>query len=120
MGRAQSPESCVLPDLLQVLAHPWTMQILCALSHHGPLRFSELKMRVEGISSRVLTERLRQLAYRDLIFRRYEISIPPAVTYGMTKRARKLGKILHELEAVARKWKSVTPQRAGKRRPETI
>jgi len=104
MRRAQGRKPCALPGLLEVLAHPWVMQILCALSQAGPIRFSRLKREVQGISPRVLTQRLRQLESEDLIFRRYQASIPPAVTYGMTRKAKKLRKILQQLEAVARKW----------------
>lgn len=104
MRRAQSRRPCVLPGLLEVLAHPWSMQILWTLSQGKSLRFSEIKREVEGISPRVLTERLRQLEEKQLIFRRYETSIPPAVSYGMTRKAKKLGKILHDLETMSRKW----------------
>ena len=104
MRRAQSRKPCALPGLLEVLAHPWSMQILWTLSQGKSLRFSEIKREVEGISPRVLTERLRQLEEKQLIFRRYETSIPPAVSYGMTRKAKKLGKILHDLQSIARNW----------------
>lgn len=104
MRRAQSRKPCALPALLEVLAHPWSMQILWTLSQAKAMRFSGIKKEVEGISSRVLTERLRQLEDEELIFRRYQTSIPPAVSYGMTRKAKKLGKILHDLETMSRKW----------------
>ena len=90
--------------MLEVLAHPWTLQILWTLWQNGPTRFGALRRQVEGISPRVLTQRLRALEEKGFVYRDYEKSIPPAVTYGMTPRMKKFGKILGELEAVARNW----------------
>jgi DNA-binding HxlR family transcriptional regulator len=59
---------------------------------------------VEGISSRVLTERLRTLEDARFIFRHYEPTIPPAVTYGITDRMKDIEKVLHQLEELSRKW----------------
>ena len=90
--------------VLEVLAHPWTLQILWTLWNSGPTRFGALRHQVQGVSSRVLTQRLRALEEKGFLYRDYEKSIPPAVTYGMTHRMKKFGKILGELEALARKW----------------
>jgi len=98
------PKPFAIHGLLEVLAHPWTLQILWTLWHSGPTRFGVLRREVEGISSRVLTQRLRALEGKGFVYRNYEKSIPPAVTYGMTPRMKKFGKILGELEALARKW----------------
>lgn len=101
---AQSPTPCPMGGLLEVLTRPWTMHILWALSSNGPTRFGVLRRQVEGISSRVLTERLRLLEQKGFIYRDYEPSIPPAVTYGITKRMKDIQKVLGELDQLARKW----------------
>jgi DNA-binding HxlR family transcriptional regulator len=101
-GAAQSP--CAIGGLLEVLARPWTMHILWALSQGGPMRFGVLKKQVAGISSRVLAERLRELEEQRFIFRHYEQTIPPAVTYGITERMKDLEKVFEQLEGLARKW----------------
>jgi DNA-binding HxlR family transcriptional regulator len=80
------------------------MHILWALSNNGPMRFGVLRRQIEGISSRVLTERLRTLENAHFIFRHYETTIPPAVTYGITDRMKDIQKVLHQLEELARKW----------------
>jgi len=101
---AQSPSPCPMGGLLEVLARPWTMHILWALSTNGPTRFGVLRRQIEGISSRVLTERLRLLEQKGFIYRDYEASIPPSVTYGITKRMKDIQKVLGELDQLARKW----------------
>jgi DNA-binding HxlR family transcriptional regulator len=101
---AQSPSPCPMGGLLEVLTRPWTMHILWALSTNGPTRFGVLRRQIEGISSRVLTERLRLLEQKGFVYRDYEPSIPPSVTYGITKRMKDIQKVLGELDQLARKW----------------
>jgi DNA-binding HxlR family transcriptional regulator len=90
--------------MLELLTRPWTLHILWSLSHNGPMRFGVLRRQVEGISSRVLTERLRMLESAGFVFRHYEQTIPPAVTYGITERMKDIEKVLAQLEGLARKW----------------
>ena len=112
-GKAASP--CQISNLLEVLTRPWTLHILWALSHDGPMRFGVLRRQVEGISSRVLTERLRTLEENGFVFRHYQAVIPPAVTYGITDRMKDIEKVLAQLEDLSRKWK--TEGREGTQAP---
>jgi DNA-binding HxlR family transcriptional regulator len=90
--------------MLELLTRPWTLHILWALSHNGPMRFGVLRKQVNGISARVLTERLRTLESARFVFRHYEQTIPPAVTYGITDRMQDIEKVLVQLEGLSRKW----------------
>src|SRR5229473_3891680 len=101
---AKKPDSCPFGELLEILARPWTMHVLWVLSTNGPTRFGALRRQVEGISSRVLTERLRSLEQKGFIYRKYEPTIPPAVTYGITKRMQDIGSVLDELNRLAQSW----------------
>src|ERR1700731_2725135 len=100
----EAPAPCPMAGLLEVLARPWTMHILWVLSTNGATRFGVLRRQIEGISSRVLTERLRLLEQKGFIYRDYERTIPPSVTYGITKRMKDIQKVLGELDQLARKW----------------
>jgi DNA-binding HxlR family transcriptional regulator len=101
---AKNSDPCAIHGLLEVLARPWTMYILWVLSTNGPTRFGALRRQVEGISSRVLTERLRHLEQRGFIYRKYQPTIPPAVTYGITQRMQDIGPVLGELNRLAQSW----------------
>src|SRR5580693_4327481 len=101
---AQTPSPCAISGLLEVLTRPWTMHILWALSTNGAMRFGVLRKNVAGISARVLTERLRTLEDKGFVFRHYEPTIPPAVTYGITDRMKHLEKVLAHGEGLERKW----------------
>ncbi|MFZ0761155.1 MAG: helix-turn-helix domain-containing protein [Candidatus Sulfotelmatobacter sp.] len=102
--RSLSPSPCAIGGMLELLTRPWTLHILWSLSTNGPMRFGVLRRQVEGISSRVLTERLRMLEGAGFVFRHYEQTIPPAVTYGITERMKDIEKVLAQLEGLARKW----------------
>lgn len=80
------------------------MHILWALSHDGSMRFGVLKKQIQGISARVLTERLRTLEGAGFVFRHYEQTIPPSVTYGITDRMKDIEKVLAQLESLSRTW----------------
>ncbi len=101
---AKTPSPCAIGGLLELLTRPWTLHILWALSTNGPMRFGVLRKNVEGISSRVLTERLRTLEGKGFVYRDYQPTIPPAVTYGITERMQDIEKVLEQLEGLARKW----------------
>jgi DNA-binding HxlR family transcriptional regulator len=100
------PSPCAIGGLLELLTRPWTLHILWSLSTNGPMRFGVLRKNVAGISSRVLTERLRKLEDKGFVYRHYEPTIPPAVTYGITERMKDIQKVLALLEGLARKWSS--------------
>jgi DNA-binding HxlR family transcriptional regulator len=78
------------------------------------MRFGVLRKNVAGISSRVLTERLRTLEKKGFVFRHYQPTIPPAVTYGITDRMKDIEKVLAQLEGLARKWQGEGTQASTK------
>src|SRR5258708_36556153 len=98
------PAGWHMAGLLQLLTRPWMLHILWVLSHNGEMRFGVLRRQVEGISARVLTERLRTLEGAGFVFRHYEQTIPPAVTYGITDRMKDIEKVLAQLHAQSPKW----------------
>jgi DNA-binding HxlR family transcriptional regulator len=95
-----------MDSLLRLLMGPWTTYVLWVLSSNGPTRFGELKRRVPGVSAKVLTDRLRMLVDAGIIFRRYEATIPPKVTYGLAGRGEVLRDVLDGLNAVALRWQA--------------
>lgn len=111
MKRTDSP--CPTDQLLRMLSGPWTTHILWVLQQRATrIRFGVLKREIEGISSRLLTQRLRLLADAGLIDRTYRPTVPPEVSYGLTSKGRALGEALAMLDRLARQWSlSEYPQR---------
>jgi DNA-binding HxlR family transcriptional regulator len=108
-----SAATCPIGGLLEALARPWTLQILWVLSTNGPTRFGALRRSVEGISSRVLAERLRALEEKAFIYREYKPTIPPEVTYGITKRMKDIERVLAEMGKLSVKWNEEDSSKQG-------
>jgi|SRR5579862_8992578 len=100
----EDPIPCAVGGLMEILARPWIMHILWILGNDGPTRFGALRRKSTGISARVLTERLRALEKKGFVYRNYEATIPPAVTYGLTNRMKEMQPIMCELHRLAQKW----------------
>lgn len=100
-GNNSIPEDCPLDRVLKLISREWTTHILWILSHNGPMRFGRLQRAIEGISSKVLTDRLRMLEREGLVFREHEPTIPPKVTYGLTPQGHGLDEALRAIEHVA-------------------
>ena len=98
--------SCPMDYVLRMLMGPWTTYILYNLRTYGPQRFGELKRRVSGVSAKMLTERLRTLEGAGLLRRDYETTIPPKVTYSLTRRGHELDEVLGKLADVAIRWEA--------------
>jgi DNA-binding HxlR family transcriptional regulator len=67
------PKPVITGDPLETIEGRWTLQILVCL-RNTEHRFSDLKTALPGISSNVLTERIRALQGAGLIERHY---LPP-------------------------------------------
>ena len=85
---------------LECLIHKWTPLIVFALKQ-GPLRFTELRKAVPGVTAQVLTRSLRALERDGIVVRRrYFSEVPPCVEYGLTD----LGFTLCEPVGAIRAW----------------
>jgi DNA-binding HxlR family transcriptional regulator len=104
MVKRKTDVDCPMGMLMRLLSGPWTIYILWILGEHGPMRFGSLKRQIEGVSSKVLTERLRMLEEAGLVYREYEPTIPPQVTYGITARMHELTPVLNQVAAIACRW----------------
>ena len=93
-----------LAKLLGILSSPWTLLLLHRLHIEGPKRFGELRRRLGGISTKTLTERLRMLESEGWVSRDYRPTVPPQVTYAITKKVLELDGVMIELDRIAERW----------------
>jgi DNA-binding HxlR family transcriptional regulator len=100
------PNACPMDSILRLLAGPWTTYIVWILSERGKQRFGTLKRQVGGISTRLLTARLRLLEEHGLVLRHVVQTTPPRVSYELTVRGRELGAALTQLNGVAERWQA--------------
>jgi len=68
---------------MRFLGGAWTPNIIWYLSMN-PRRFSELKSDIPGISAKMLTARLKQLAASGVVEREVMPTSPPTVEYRLT------------------------------------
>lgn len=128
MDTAQSPTctanaadtSGPLHRMLGVLAGPWTIYLIWVLSTEGPMRFGALRRRIEGISTKVLTERLRLLEAEGFVTRHYEPTVPPQVTYSPTERIAELIPVLKMFCQLSRQWYGAEPKAEVRRKSKAV
>ena len=82
---------------IDLLARPWTGLIL-GLLQTGPLRFSELEERAQGVGAKTLSARLKDLEARKCIARRVEPGPPVRVTYTLTPKGQAFEKVAAAIE----------------------
>ncbi|MBW1596415.1 helix-turn-helix domain-containing protein [Streptomyces sp. JJ38] len=98
---AGSPSGCSSPTdgitrVFELLGKRWTGLIIAALMS-GPGHFAELRRAVPGISERMLSDRLGELAHLDLVLRSVDEGPPLRVTYRLTEAGMALRPALVEL-----------------------
>jgi DNA-binding HxlR family transcriptional regulator len=84
--------SCPSRTVLEVLANKWSLYLLGALRRHDrPMRFSELRRLLDGITQKMLTQSLRALERDGLVRRTVYPTVPPRVEYGLTPLGEQAG-----------------------------
>lgn len=85
-------------DALRVLEGKWKIVIVCQLfGAKGPLRFSELERRVEGVNQKMLIQQLKELEKDGIITRTVFPQVPPRVEYELSVMGIALGPAMAEL-----------------------
>jgi DNA-binding HxlR family transcriptional regulator len=93
----------------QLLGKRWTGLLLDVLLE-GPRRFCELTSLVEGLSDRVLSDRLRELETEGVVQRVVYPQIPVRVEYQLTEKGRALKPVVDAIHAWAQQWISLPDQ----------
>ena len=101
MGKAYNVMAATCPSrtVLHRIGARWTVFAVNALED-GPMRFTELKAHIRGITPKALTETLRAMEADGLLIRTDLGGNPPHVEYALTELGRSL---LGPLRAV-RQW----------------
>ena len=82
-----------MAEVLSRIGSKWTVYVILALST-GPMRFSQMKRAIEGVSQKMLTATLRDLEEDGFVTRKVTPSIPPRVDYELTPMGFELRKPL--------------------------
>ncbi|ANN15202.1 HxlR family transcriptional regulator [Amycolatopsis orientalis] len=86
--------NCPSRTVIEVLANKWALYVLGAIRRYErPMRFSELRRLLDGITQKMLTQTLRSLERDGLIRREVYPTVPPRVEYGLTPLGVDVGKL---------------------------
>ena len=90
-----------------VVGCKWTLTIL-QLIRQGTRRPGLLERSVEGLTTKVLNERLKKLVDYGILERRAYAEIPPRVEYELTPFGQKFGSILDAIEELEMDYASTS------------
>jgi DNA-binding HxlR family transcriptional regulator len=93
---------CPSREVMARLGEKWTMLVIVALEN-GPMRFGELRRKVEGVSQKMLSKTARNLERDGLLTRRLIDEKPLHVEYELTERGRELLVVVQALKKWAEK-----------------
>lgn len=91
---------------MEIIKGKWKAVILCHLED-VPMRFLELQRTLEGVSQKVLNEKLKELEKDGLIGKTTYPQVPPRVEFYLTEKGRALMPALKALE----QWAAVNYQK---------
>ncbi len=100
-------EFCPIRQTVRLLGKQWTMLVLKEIhySRYNRLSFMELSKRLKDASSKVLSERLKEMVAEGLLRRRaVDDSKQPRVYYYLTPAGKDACKILEEFKKFGLKW----------------
>lgn len=97
------PQRCPIQFVLELIGHKWSIPILRQLCL-GTRRTGELMDALPGISSKTLTQRLRQLELHGLVRRQVYPEVPPHVEYSLTEKGLQVRPVLRSLADLGQHW----------------
>ena len=101
--RIDDEECRRLAAVMEIVGKRWSSGILLALGM-GAERYTEIERRVQGLSGRMLTVRLRELEDAGLVERTVEPTTPVSVRYHLSERGMELLRSLQPMAHYVRRW----------------
>lgn len=88
---------------VELIGRRWNGAIVFVLLQHRA-RFCELRETIDGITDRMLTERLQELEREGVVARTVVPDTPVRVEYELTKKGRALAEAIGSIAGWAEKW----------------
>ena len=90
-------EASIYAQLEDVIGCKWSVFVLLAVAD-GISRPGTLERHIDGISTKVLSERLRKLTNYGLLNKQSYPEIPPRTEYSLTSSGQKLIQIIEQIK----------------------
>lgn len=89
-------DKCPMEIGINILSGKWKLKILWIISQ-GTVRFNELQRKLSGITTKTLTDQLRELEDQNIINRKIYGEVPPRVEYSLTNVGENIKPVLESL-----------------------
>lgn len=89
-------DKCPMEIGINILSGKWKLKILWIISQ-GAVRFNELQRKLNGITTKTLTDQLRELEDQNIINRKIYGEVPPRVEYSLTNVGENIKPVLESL-----------------------
>jgi DNA-binding HxlR family transcriptional regulator len=89
-------EQCPMEIGINILSGKWKLHIIWHLSK-GTIRFNELQRKLGTITTKTLTQQLRELEDQEIIERKIYPEVPPRVEYKLTPLGTTITPVLEAL-----------------------
>ncbi len=103
---------CPVETTLRLIGGKWKARIAFHL-YDGPLRYTELRRALPGISAQVLTGGLREMERDGLVSREVFAEVPPRTEYRLTPVGESLAPVVEAMSAWGQSYREA--QNAGGR-----
>ncbi|ADL52929.1 winged helix-turn-helix transcriptional regulator [Clostridium cellulovorans] len=90
-------------NAFELLGKRWTGLIIRVLLN-GQKRFSDIADAIPNMSSRMLTERFKELENEGIITRKVYPETPVRIEYELTEKGHELETVMNEIQKWAEKW----------------
>ncbi len=100
--RPNKVEGCPLTAALAAIGGKWKLIIIYWLAE-SPKHFASLRQNIPGISQKVLTQQLRELANDGIVQRRPTGAIPAPVEYSLTEYGQFVLPLVEEIRTWGRR-----------------
>ncbi|MGL4106824.1 winged helix-turn-helix transcriptional regulator [Clostridium sp. LP20] len=90
-------------NAFELLGKRWTGLIIRTLLN-GQKRFSDIADAIPNMSSRMLTERFKELEAEGIVNRKVYPETPVRIEYELTEKGRELEVAMEEIQKWAEKW----------------
>ena len=87
---------CPMHNVMSILGGRWKIALLYFI-HQEHNRFSLLQKKVPFITTKMLSQQLRELEHDNLVTRKVYAEIPPRVEYALTEKGQSLLPVLENL-----------------------
>ncbi|MDP1809065.1 MAG: helix-turn-helix domain-containing protein [Actinomycetota bacterium] len=94
---------CPVHKTMMVIGKRWTALIIRDLVS-GTKRFCQLEQSLEGISPKMLSQRLHELEAHGILKREVFPEVPVRVEYSLTAKGRDLKKVVDSMAVWGTKW----------------